>query len=107
MIAPREMRGRHDHETANVAVGRRVAEPRAASGAEKPGGAHLRVTHAERGGRRVGQSLRETHHHQVRAHLAPRRSRSAGGVLLLRGRGDELEEEIFEVSFVQGDAERA
>jgi hypothetical protein len=67
------------------------------------------VTDAERGGRRVGQSLRETHHHQVRAHLSPRRARSAAaaGVLLLRGWGDELEEEIFEVSFVQGDAEGA
>ena len=106
MIAPRKMRRRHDHETANVAVGRRVAEPRAASGAEKARGAHLRVTNAERGGRRVGQSLRKPHHHQVRAHLARRaRARSAG--VLLRGRGDELEEEIFEVSFVHGDAERA
>ena len=107
MIAPREMRRRHDHEAANVAVGRRVAEPRAASGAEEPRGAHLRVTHTERGGRRVGQSLGETHHHQVRAHLAARRRARSGGVLLRGRRGDELEEEVFEVSFVQGDAERA
>jgi len=108
MIAPRKMRRRHDHETANVAVGRRVAEPRAASGAEEPRGAHLRVTHAERGGRRVGQSLGETHHHQVRAHLAAHAARRRSGGVLLRGRwGDELEEEVFEVSFVHGDAERA
>lgn len=109
MIAPRKMGRRHDHEAADVAVGRRVAEPRAASGAEKARGAHLRVTHAERGGRRVGQSLRKAHHHQVRAHLAARprpARRRGGGALLLRGRRrDELEEEILEVSFVHGDTE--
>lgn len=105
MIAPREMRRRHDHESAHVAVGRGVAETRAAAGAEEARGAHLRVTHAERGRCRVGQALGETHHHQVRAHLARAGARSGG--ILLGGWGDELEEEIFEVSLVHGNAERA
>ena len=105
MIAPREMRRRHDHESAHVAVGRGVAETRAAAGAEEARGAHLRVTHAERGRCRVGQALGETHHHQVRAHLARAGARSGG--ILLGGWGDELEEEVFEVTFVHRDAERA
>lgn len=104
MVAPCEMGRRHDHEFADVAVGRRVAEARAAARTEESRGAHLRVAHAERGGRRVGQSLREAHHHQVRAHLGPSCARG----ILLGGRwGDELEKEVFEVPFVHGDAERA
>ena len=107
MIAPREMGRRHDHQSADVAVRRRIAEARAAARTEKPRGAHLRVAHAERGGRRVGQSLREAHHHQVRAHLRRSSARACSRVLLGGGRGDELEEEVFEVPFVHGDAERA
>lgn len=105
MIAPREMGRRHDHQSADVAVGRRIAETRTAARTEKPRGAHLRVAHAERGGRGVGQPLREAHHHQVSAHLSGATRRSS---VLLRGwRRDELEKEIFEVTFVHGDAERA
>ena len=107
MIAAREMGRGHDHESADVAVGRRIAEARAAARTEKPRGAHLCVAHAQRGGRRVGQSLREAHHHQVRAHLGRSAARACARVLL-GGRGrDELEEEVFEVPFVHGDAERA
>jgi hypothetical protein len=106
MIAPREVRRRHDHEPTHVTVCRRVAKPRAAARTEKPCGAHLRVTHAQRCGCRVWQALRETHHHQVRAHFTPRRTGTCTGILL-GGWGDEFEEEVFEVSFVHRDAERA
>ena len=100
VVAPREMRRRDDHEPTHVAVGRRVAEPRTTARAQKPRGAHLRVAHAQRRGRGVRQALREAHHHQVRAHLAARGAR----VLLLRGRGDEFEEEVLEVALVHRDA---
>jgi hypothetical protein len=110
MITPCEVRRRYDHQAADVAVGRRVAEPRAAARTEKSCRTHLRVTYAERGRCRVGQSLREAHHHQVCAHLGgPSRSRSCSrsGDLLRGWRRYELEKEVFEVSFVQSDAERA
>lgn len=110
MITPCEMRRRYDHQATDVAIGRRIAEPRAAARTEKPCRTHLRVTYAERGRRRVGQSLRETHHHQVCAHLGgpshPSSSSSSGD--LLRGwRRYKFEKEVFEVSFVHSDAERA
>lgn len=107
MIAPREMGRRHDHQSADVTVGRGIAEARAAARTEKPRGTHLRVTHAERCGRRVGQPLREAHHHQVRAHLGGASATCRSGVLLCGWRRDELEKEVFEVSFVHGDTERA
>jgi hypothetical protein len=65
------------------------------------------VTYAERGRCRVGQSLRETHHHQVCAHLRGPSSCSSSGDLL-RGRWRyKFEKEVFEVSFVHSDPERA
>jgi len=69
------------------------------------GATEMRVTHAERGRCRVGQALGETHHHQVRAQLAGAGACSGG--ILLGQWGNELEEDIFEVSLVHGNAERA
>jgi hypothetical protein len=105
MIAPREVRRGHDHQSAHVTVRRRVAQPCAATWTEKSRGAHLSVADAQCGGRCVGQTLRETHHHQVCAHFTA--AAGGGGGILLRGWRDELEEEVFEVSFVHCDAERA
>ena len=107
MIAPCEMRRRDNHESAHVAVGRRVAKTRATARAEKSCGAHLRVAHAERGGRRVWQALRETHHHQVCAHLAPRGCGCGRSRALLGWWRDELEDEVFEVALVHSNAKRA
>ena len=53
VIAPREMWRRDDHEPADVTVGRRVTETRAAARAQKPRGAHLRMTHTQRRGRGI------------------------------------------------------
>jgi hypothetical protein len=108
MITPCEMRRRYDHQATDVAVGRRIAEPRAAARTEKSCRTHLRVTYAERGRCRVGQSLRETHHHQVCAHLGgPSYPSSSSGDLLRGRRRYKFEKEVFEVSFVHSDAERA
>ena len=98
------MRRRYDHQATNVAVGRGVAESRAAARTEKSRRTHLRVTYAERGWCRVRQSLRETHHHQVCAHL---RGPSRSGDLLRGWWGYKLEEEVFEVPFVQSHSKRA
>ncbi len=105
MITAREMGRRYDHQATDIAVGRRIAETSAAARTEKSSCTHLRVTHAERGWRRVGQSLRETHHHQVCAHLGRPCARSGG--LLCGRRGYELEKKVFKVPFVHSDAERA
>lgn len=107
MVTPCEMRRRYDHQATDVAVGRSIAEPRAAARTEKSCRTHLRVTYAERGRCRVGQSLRETHHHQVCAHLRGPSSCSGSGDLLRGWRRYKFEKEVFEVSFVHSDAERA
>ena len=104
------MRRRYDHQATDIAVGRRIAEPRAAARTEKSCRTHLRVTYAKRGWRRVGQSLRETHHHQVCAHLrgpSYPASGSCSGDLLRGWRRYKFENEVFEVSFVHSDAECA
>jgi len=97
------MRGAHDHQPTDIAVRGHVAHLAQASRTQKTLALHLRVTHAQAGRRRVGQTGREAHHHEVRGRVRVRRRRPRGpwdGPLSWRW--NELEEEIFKVAFVHG-----
>ncbi len=93
----------HDHQAADVAVGRDVAHLGEAAWTQEALAFHLRVAHTQRGRRRVWETHRKAHDHEVRCKVRTRSS-CARGSFLSRGRY-ELEEQIFEVAFVHGDAE--
>ncbi len=103
VVAPREVGRAHDHQAADVAVGGDVAHFRKTAWAEEAFALHLRVAYAQGGWRRVWEAHREAHDHEVRREI---RSWGAGArYCTLSGRGDEFEEKVLEVAFVQRNAE--
>ena len=58
------------------------------------------MTHAEALRRRIWEPCRESHHHKVSGRITTSRSHIA-----LRRRRDHFEKEVFEVPFIQRDAE--
>ena len=98
MIAPCEMRRAHDHQSANVAIGRHVAHFRHTSRTEKAFALHVRVACTKTRWRRVGEAHRKTHHHQICSRI--RTSSTSARYSSLGWRRDKLEEQILEVSLV-------
>lgn len=106
VVAPRQMRRAHYHQPADVTVRGNVADLRETTRAQEALAPQLRVAHAQARRGRVWEARGEAHHHEVRGRV---RRWTAGGTRdgALRGRGDELEEEVLEVPLVKRDAKLA
>lgn len=106
VVAPREMRGTHNHQPADIAVRRHVAHFCQTPGAEEPFALDLRMAHTETWGRGVREPCREAHHHEVRGRVC-RTCTCGSGHGTLCWRRDKLEKEVFKVSVVECDTELA
>ena len=109
MIAPCEVGRADDHESAHGTVGRDVTRLGEAPRAEEALGAHFRVADAEAGWGEGRQTGGEAHHHEVGGGVGGGAPGSAGGGVCapLGGWRDELEEEVFEMTFIHGYPELA
>jgi len=65
MVTPCQVRGTDDHQPAHITIRRNIAYFGRTTGAQKPLGLHLRMTHAQGRRRGVWQSRRESHQHQI------------------------------------------
>lgn len=112
MITSRQMWRADNHQTTNITIRRYVAHFRRAAWAEKSLALDLRMAHAQARRGRVRETRGEAHHHQVCGGVCPSctctcsRPCGSGNGALGRG-GDELKEEVFEVSVIEGNAELA
>ena len=73
VVAPRKARRAHDHQAADIAVCRNIADFCETARTEEALALELSVTHAEAWVGRDGQPCWEAHHHEIR-----RRIRSSG-----------------------------
>lgn len=98
------MWGANDHQAADVAVRRDVANFRKTAWAQEALALHLRVTYAQRRRRGIGEAHREAHDHEVCSGIRGGSAAGSRDGALGWGR-NEFEQQILEVTFVHRDTE--